>query len=156
MNDRLDEQAKLNEQVKRESGKRTRRSFLVAAAAAVGGYEFYRWIDTSNGDQRVPRPLRKGLNFNAKVSKGVFDDRGLSPTYPVSKAVPLRTNGDYGLKTLIAPENYRRLVTLGGAEDRQEAHGVSSSWCRSRRWRSRKPPRARASPAPHRPHEHVE
>ena len=99
-----------DEQVKQQSRKRTRRSFIAAAIAAAGGYEFYRWIDHSNGDQRLPHPLREGLNFNTKVTKAIFDDRGLSPTYPLSKAVPLRTNGDYGLKTVIAPENYRLQV----------------------------------------------
>jgi hypothetical protein len=104
------EQRKLDDQVRHASGKRTRRSFIAAAIAAVGGYEFYRWIDHSNGDQLIPRPLRKNFNFNTKVAKALFDDRGLSPTYPLSKAVPLRTNGDYGLKDIIAPENYRLQV----------------------------------------------
>src|SRR5580693_1270429 len=78
-----------------ESGKRTRRSFLMAAVAAAGGYSFYRWIDRSPGDQLIPRPLRKTLDVNAKVARGVFDERGLAPTYPVSKSMELRTNGNY-------------------------------------------------------------
>ena len=110
MSDLFEEQAKLDAEVRHASGKRTRRSFLVAAAAAVGGYEFYRWIDKSHGDQLIPRPLRKTFTFNHDVSKVLFDDRGLSPTYPMAKAVPLRTNGDFGLKTVIAPENYRLQV----------------------------------------------
>ncbi|MGH9596414.1 MAG: molybdopterin-dependent oxidoreductase, partial [Edaphobacter sp.] len=90
-----------------ESGRRTRRSFLVAAAAAAGGYSFYRWIDKSPGDQLIPRPLRKMLDFNAKVARGVFDERGLAPTYPLSRSMELRTNGNYGLKEDLAPESYR-------------------------------------------------
>ena len=97
----------VDEQVKMESGKRTRRSFLVAAAAAVGGYEFYRWIDRSNGDQLIPRPLRKGLNFDETVTKGVFGDRGMAPTYSLDKAEELRINGVYGLKEELVPESYR-------------------------------------------------
>src|SRR6266700_7211673 len=97
----------LDEQVKKASGRRTRRSFLVAAAAAAGGYGFYRWIDRSPGDQLIRRPLRKMLDFNAKVSRGVFDERGLAPTYPVSKSMELRTNGNYGLKMDLVPESYR-------------------------------------------------
>src|SRR6266550_9083022 len=50
--------------VRAESARRTRRSFLVAAAAAAGGYRFYRWIDRSPADQLIPRPLRKMLDFN--------------------------------------------------------------------------------------------
>ena len=93
--------------VRAESGRRTRRSFLVAAAAAAGGYGFYRWIDRSPGDQLIPRPLRKMLDFNAKVSRAVFDERGLAPTYPVSKSMELRTNGNYGLKLELVPKSYR-------------------------------------------------
>jgi hypothetical protein len=97
----------LDARVRAESARRTRRSFLVAAVAAAGGYGFYRWIDRSPGDQLIPRPLRTMLNFNAKVSRGVFDERGLAPTYPVSKSMELRTNGNYGLKMDLVPESYR-------------------------------------------------
>jgi hypothetical protein len=80
---------------------------LAAAAAAAGGYGFYRWIDRSPGDQLIPRPLRKMLDFNAKVAREVFDERGLAPTYPVRKSMELRTNGNYGLKMDLVPESYR-------------------------------------------------
>ena len=97
----------LDEAVRAESGRRTRRSFLIAAAAAAGGYSFYRWIDRSPGDQLIPLPLRKTLDFNAKVARGVFDERGLAPTYPVCRSMELRTNGNYGLKEDLVPESYR-------------------------------------------------
>jgi DMSO/TMAO reductase YedYZ molybdopterin-dependent catalytic subunit len=93
--------------VKAESGRRTRRSFLLAAAAAAGGYGFYRWLDRSPGDQLIPRPLRKAYNFDAKVSRALFDDRALAPTYPVERSVELRTNGNFGLKMELVPESYR-------------------------------------------------
>jgi hypothetical protein len=106
--ERYDSRAlELDAGVRAESARRTRRSFLVAAAAAAGGYGFYRWIDRSPGDQLIPRPLRKTLDFNAKVSRAVFDERGLAPTYPVSKSMELRTNGNYGLKMELVPESYR-------------------------------------------------
>jgi hypothetical protein len=101
--------------VRTESGRRTRRSFLVAAAAAAGGYGFYRWIDRSPGDQLLPRPLRKTLDFNAKVARAVFDERGLAPTYPLQKSMELRTNGNYGLKMDLVPESYR--LQMVGAEN---------------------------------------
>ena len=97
----------LDEQVKAASGRRTRRSFLVAAAAAAGGYSFYRWIDRSPGDQLIPRPLRKALNVNEAVTRGVFEERGLAPTYPLARAEELRVNGVYGLKEELVPESYR-------------------------------------------------
>jgi hypothetical protein len=97
----------LDAAVRAESARRPRRSFLVAAAAAAGWYGFYRWIDRSPGDQLIPRPLRRMPDFNAKVSRGVFDERGLAPTYPVSKSMELRTNGNYGLKMDLVPDSYR-------------------------------------------------
>jgi hypothetical protein len=97
----------LDEQVKRASGRRTRRSFVAAAIAAAGGYSFYWWIDRSPGDQLIPRPLRRALNLNEAVTRGVFDERGLAPTYPVSKSVELRVNGVYGLKEELVPESWR-------------------------------------------------
>jgi hypothetical protein len=97
----------LDAEVRAQSGQRTRRSFLVAAAAAAGGYGFYRWLDRSPGDQLIHKPLRKMLEFNAKLSRGVFDERGLAPTYPVARSMELRTNGNYGLKMDLMPESYR-------------------------------------------------
>ena len=105
----------LDAAVRAESARRTRRSFLIAAAAAAGGYSIYRWIDRSPGDQLLPRPLRKMLNFNAKVARGVFDERALAPTYPVSRSMELRTNGNYGLKMDLVPESYR--LQLVGVEN---------------------------------------
>ena len=97
----------LDEQVKLASGRRTRRSFVAAAIAAAGGYSFYRWIDRGPGDQLIPRPLRRALNLNEAVTRGVFEERGLAPTYPVNKSVELRVNGVYGLKEQLVPESWR-------------------------------------------------
>ncbi len=109
--------AELDRAVRRESGRRTRRSFVVAAAAAAGGYGFYRWIDRSEGDELQQEPLRKAFEINADVARAVFDERGLAPTYHVSKSKDLRVNGNYGLKEEIAPENYRlQVVGVEGAK----------------------------------------
>ncbi len=100
----------LDAQVMRESGQRTRRSFVAGAIAAAGGYGLYRSIDRSRTEGRLQTPLRLGLRLNEAVSKVLFDERHLAPVYPASRAIPLRTNGDFGLKTLIAPERYRLQV----------------------------------------------
>jgi hypothetical protein len=99
-----------NEAVKKASGRRTRRSFLVAGAGAVGGLEFYRWIQNSPMDQLLPRPLRKALKVNQAVSHAVFDERGMAPTYHVSQSKELRINGNYGLKQDLVPASYRLQV----------------------------------------------
>jgi hypothetical protein len=100
----------MNEEVKKLSAKRTRRSFMVGAAGVAGAYEFYRWLDRSPAEEGLQSPLRKALQMNAKVSRGVFDERALAPTYPVSQSVDLRVNGNYGLKQALVPESYRLQV----------------------------------------------
>ena len=104
--------------VRAASGRRTRRSFLAAAVATAGGYEFYRWIERSPGDEMIPRPLRKALNFNAASSHVVFDERALAPTYSVNQSMELRTNGNYGLKMDLVPESYR-LQMVGVENERR-------------------------------------
>ncbi len=109
--------AELDRKVRRESARRTRRSFVIAAAAAAGGYGFYRWIDRSEGDELLQRPLREALNNNAAIARAVFDERGLAPTYSVARSKELRVNGNYGIKEEIAPENYRlQVVGVEGAK----------------------------------------
>lgn len=93
----------------------TRRSFAVAAAGAAAGYGFYRWIDRSNGDGMQPAPLRRALEANAALSRAVFDERALSPTYPLDRAETLRVNGVYGLKQALLPESWR--LQLVGVRD---------------------------------------
>ncbi len=106
-----------DDEAKQASARRTRRSFLVAGIGALGGYGFYQWIAHAKPNQMLPEPLRAALNFNAKVSHAVFDERGLAPTYPVSHARALRVNGNYGLKQDLAPESYRlQVVGVEGAE----------------------------------------
>jgi hypothetical protein len=113
----------LDEQVQRASGRRTRRSFVAAAIAVAGGYGFYRWIDRSPGDQLIPRPLRRALNLNETVTRGVFEERGLAPTYPVGESVELRVNGVYGLKEELVPESWR-LQMVGVEEPKRFAQYV--------------------------------
>ena len=100
----------LNSEVKAESARQTRRTFLVAAAAAAGAYGFYRWLDRADVDQLLAEPLRKTLNINAAIAEEFFDERGMSPTYDVSKSRELRINGNYGLKKALIPSTYRLQV----------------------------------------------
>ena len=96
-----------NVAVKKESAKRTRRSFVVAAAAAAGGYGFYHYLEGAKMDALLGKPFRKAENFDATVSKAVFDERGNAPTYPLRDATELRVNGNYGLEKEIVPESWR-------------------------------------------------
>jgi molybdopterin-dependent oxidoreductase-like protein protein len=93
-----------------ESRRHTRRSFAVAAAAAVAGYSFYRFVEGSPREEMQPGPLRDVFKWNAALSQKVFRERGLAPTYPLSRAENLRVNGVYGLKMELVPESYRLQV----------------------------------------------
>jgi hypothetical protein len=100
--------------VKRESARRTRRSFLVGGVAAAAGYGVVHWINNSPDDHRLQSALRKTLNFNADVNRTVFDERGLAPTYSLSEAKPLRLNGTVGLEQVLMASGWR-LQLVGSA-----------------------------------------
>src|SRR5271154_4217262 len=93
-----DEQEAADAAVLKESRKHTRRSFVVAAVGAAAGFGVYQWIGSSNIEGRQPTPFRKVFETNAKLSRAVFDDRALAPTYSLNRAEDLRVNGVYGLK----------------------------------------------------------
>ncbi len=96
-----------------DSRRHTRRSFALAALGAVGAYGFWRWTEDSPNDNMQPVPIRRALETNAAISRSVFQEHALAPTYPLSKAETLRVNGIYGLKQALVPEIWRlQLVGL--------------------------------------------
>jgi hypothetical protein len=99
------------------SRKLTRRSFAVAAIGAAAGFGLYRWVDYSRNDGMQPIPRRRALQINAALSREVFNERALSPTYPVARAEHLRINGLIGIKEAILPESWR-LQVVGAANER--------------------------------------
>lgn len=100
-----------------ESKRRTRRSFVMAGAAAAAGYGFYHWLGREPADMGVPGLLRRGYQFNADVSRDLLRENALAPTYSVHRAEALRVNGVYGLKKTLRAESYRlQLVGARGAE----------------------------------------
>jgi hypothetical protein len=102
-----------------ESGKRTRRSFVIAAAAAAAAYTGYNWIDKSEMIGRQQKPLRAAFNTNAKIARELFNERGIAPTYPKHKAVAeLRFNGPYGLRQELVLDSWR-LKLVGAANPQQ-------------------------------------
>lgn len=97
----------MNAAVLSDSRRHTRRSFVVAAAAAAAGYGLYNWLDHLPANEMQPGGYRKAFETNAAISRTVFDERGLTPTYSLSKAENLRVNGVYGLKQMLEPTSYR-------------------------------------------------
>jgi hypothetical protein len=118
-----------DEAVKKQSARRTRRSFLAAGVAAAAGYEFYRWVNRSPGVEGLQAPLRDALEWNARVARTVFGERGLAPTYKVSEARELRVNGNYGLKQELVPESYRlQMVGVEGAAKHPKYVADVTAW----------------------------
>ena len=103
-----------NAAVLADSGRHTRRSFVVAAAASAVGYGVYRWLDRLPAEEMQPAGYRKAFDTNAAISRALFDDKALAPTYPLSASQDLRVNGVYGLKQMLDPASYR-LQVVGSA-----------------------------------------
>ncbi len=89
------------------SRRHTRRSFLAAAAATAAAYGFYRYLDRGPQDAMQPDALRRTFELNADISRTVLPDHVLAPTYPLSRAEVLRTNGTVGLAKALEPDSYR-------------------------------------------------
>jgi len=103
--------------VRRESARRTRRSFLVGAAAAAAGYGAWRWIDGSAPVGRLQGVLRRTLQMNAAIDRALWGERGLAPEYPVTQAKELRLNGVVGLEQTLDLASWRlQLVGVAAAE----------------------------------------
>jgi hypothetical protein len=107
-----------NEAAKAEMRRRSRRGFLVGAAATVGAVGVWRWIDNSPQVDGLPAPLRTGLRFNSAVSRAVLGDRALAPNFPARDAVAdVRLNGNIGIDPAIQLDSWRLQVAgLPGAQ----------------------------------------
>lgn len=92
----------------------TRRSFAVAAMGAAAGYGVYRWVDHSASDGMQPLPRRRAFQANAALSRQLFNERAMAPTYPVSRAEHLRINGLIGINQALLPQSWR-LQLVGAA-----------------------------------------
>jgi hypothetical protein len=81
----------------RITGRRSRRSFLIMAAGAGGGYWLYNRLGNSRQIGMLQWPLRRAEEYNAALFRKLFRERGLAPTYSLNQATELRLNGDIGL-----------------------------------------------------------
>jgi hypothetical protein len=109
---------------RRDSARRSRRDFLVLGAGAFAAYEFYHSLSSARMVELLPAPLRGALDWNHSVSEALFHDRVLAPTYPVSKSVELRINGNYGLKQDLHLDSYR-LQVVGVEQDKSHPRYVA-------------------------------
>jgi len=95
-----------------EMRKRSRRNFLAGGLAAAAAYAFWHKIKYSPQVDDLQRPLRRALNFNSDVSRALFRDRGVAPTFPESDAVQnVRLNGNIGIDPVIKLDSWRLQVS---------------------------------------------
>ncbi len=100
----------LDDELRREMARRTRRSFLiggVATAATIGAYE---WLSHAKQINQLESPLRRAERFNAAVSRAMFRETALAPIYPVARSTNLRLNGDLGLDPHMILDSWRLQV----------------------------------------------
>ena len=96
-----------------EAHRRTRRAFLAAGAGLLAGGGLYGYLNLEPAEGDQPGLLRRTLEVNADLSRALFRERALAPTYPLSRAETLRVNGVAGLKKVLVPESWR-LQLVGG------------------------------------------
>lgn len=95
--------------------RKTRRDFLIAGIAAAGAIGGYEWVTRANESDGTPWPQRRILEFNGKLSRAYLSDSHLMPTYSRDRVGWLKPNGDIGLKQAIDREDWRLQVETGQA-----------------------------------------
>ena len=103
-------QREADESVYAASRRSTRRSFLVGGAAAAAGIGFFHWITHSKQEEMQPELLRHAFEFNAAISREIYDLPFLAPTYPLKRAESLRVNGVFGLEMRLDLASWRLQV----------------------------------------------
>jgi len=109
-------QEELDEEVRRLMARKSRRSFLIGGAAALAAVGAYEWLDHAPQVGQLQKPLRMAENANAAISRAIFQESILAPTYPKSQATPLRLNGDIGLDDLVLDSWRLQVVGLDRPE----------------------------------------
>jgi DMSO/TMAO reductase YedYZ molybdopterin-dependent catalytic subunit len=108
----------LNEELRRTMARKTRRSFLVGGAATAATIAAYEWLSHARQIGDLESPLRRAERFNAAVSRALFREKPLAPTYAASRSTTLRLNGDIGLDPNMILDSWR-LQVVGLAHPQQ-------------------------------------
>jgi DMSO/TMAO reductase YedYZ molybdopterin-dependent catalytic subunit len=95
----------------------TRRAFAWGGVAAAAGVAGWRWVVTRSEEGGLPWPLRRVLELNEQVARGLSRSSRLSPEYPRSAARMPRVNGSIGLESELDPAAWR-LQVIGSAGER--------------------------------------
>ena len=92
-----------------EYRRKSRRSFLTAAAGVVGAGLFWRWVQNQPTDDGIPQVLRNTLEANEGLWRNLSQSR-TAPEYPVSKATPIPVTGRIGIRDEIDVDEWRLRV----------------------------------------------
>ena len=94
----------------------SRRGFAYASAAALAGLAGWRWLVTRSAEDELPWPLRRALEFDERLARGIFRASRRSPEFPRSAARMPRVNGSIGLHSGLDLSAWR-LQVVGAAGD---------------------------------------
>lgn len=94
-------------EVRAELRRLSRRGFLAGGMGAVAAVAGWKWLRTLQQDDGIAWPLRRGLQFNERVTQKFFDPKRLTHTFDgPADAIP-RENGDLGLVDVFRLSSWR-------------------------------------------------
>ena len=105
---------RLDGDMERRLRRLSRRGFALGGAAALAGVVGWRWLVTRGEEGGLSWPLRRVLEFDERVARGLFRPSSLSPQFPRSAARMPRVNGMIGLDADLDPARWR-LQVIGSA-----------------------------------------
>jgi DMSO/TMAO reductase YedYZ molybdopterin-dependent catalytic subunit len=89
------------------------KAMLGFGAASLLPWGLWKWIKSSPYTNNTLTPLRKTLEFNAKLTSKLLSDSRLAPTFPLSEVPKIfRANGMEGLQSPIE-EDYKIKIESG-------------------------------------------
>ena len=89
----------------------SRRGFASFGVAALAGLVGWRWLVTRADEGGLSWPLRRVLEFDEQVARGLFRASLLSPQFSRSSARVPRVNGSIGIDANLDPARWRLRVT---------------------------------------------
>ena len=103
-----------------EAQRRSRRAFIGLGLAGLAGLGGWKWLLSQPPVEGIPRPLRRVLDANSRLSRAYFQETRLAPEFARSRARTPRENGDVGLDDEVDPAAWRLRVQGYGSGKVQE------------------------------------
>ncbi len=123
MNKKRHPEIVLNSQdLKQELRRRTRRDFLIAGLAAAGAVGGYEWLTHAKEDNGQPWPERRVLDANGRLWRAYVNNRHLMPSYSTDQIQYLKVNGDVGLGQDFDPGAWKLRVQTGVPGEQFDLH----------------------------------